>query len=141
MFLLIQILLTFHLLFSMGMFQSHQMFVISYHYYYLTQSYWLLVYTLWWSLLNLCCDFNMTSQLNKQSLLFSKISSRLITNYFTILRTLAFFFSLSSSIKYVYVFALRETDSFIIFLPNSSLNNLYTFLTIPIGRGLLLFSS
>ena len=47
--------------------------------------------------------------------------------------SLAFLCSLSSSIKYAYVFALSPTNSFIIFPPNSSLKRPITFLFLPVG--------
>ena len=53
-------------------------------------------------LLNLCCDFNITSQLNKQFLELSNIISGFITVFFV---PLEFLTSLLSSIKYEYVFA------------------------------------
>ena len=61
-----------------------------------------------------------------------------ITHFFV---PLAFFFSLSSSIKHAYVLALSAQNSFIIFPPNSSLNKPITFLFLPIRSGLLSFSS
>ena len=57
-----------------------------------------------------------------------------ITHFFV---PLDFFTSLLSSIKYECVFALSAQNSFIIFPPNSSLNNPITFLFLPNGRGLL----
>ena len=66
------------------------------------------------------------------------VSCRFITHFVVSLDLLT---SLSSSIKYEYVFVLIVQNSFVNLPPNSSLNNPITFLFLPIGRGLLSFSS
>ena len=60
-----------------------------------------------------------------------------MTHFFV---SLAFLTSLSSPIKYECAFALSAQNSYIIFPPNSYLNNLIIFLFLPIGR-VLSFSS
>ena len=54
---------------------------------------------------------------------------------------LALLCTLPSSFIYAYALALSAQNSVMIFLPNSSLNYPIIFLFIPIGNGLLSFSS